>query len=99
MLDEGHADEISDFSTEEAAFFVEAHGALERLGGIEGDARAPFGDQVFAGVTRESRTAASARALTKSGNHTGESQGTGIRNSTSGSLSERGHLTVAQSAA
>src|SRR5229473_4374562 len=56
-------------------------------------------DQAFVGVTRESRTAESARVLTRSGNHTGESHGTGIKNNTSGSLSERGHRTVAQSAA
>jgi len=48
VFDEGHAEEIGNFSGEvEAVFFVKAHGALERLGGIERNARAPYGDQVF----------------------------------------------------
>src|SRR3979409_263836 len=48
VLDEGHAEEIGDFpGTRKTVFFVEAHGALERLGSIERDARAPFGEQMF----------------------------------------------------
>jgi hypothetical protein len=54
--------------------------------------------QFFVAATLVSRTAATARPLTMRGNHTGDNHGTGIRNSTSGSLSETGHLTVAQSA-
>ena len=51
---------------------------------------------IRSGFTRVNRTAKTARMLTRSGNHTGASQGTGMRNSTSESLSECGHLTVAQ---
>src|SRR6266702_4718001 len=61
VFDEGHAEEVGDFSGAlEAVFFVEAHGALERLGGIERDARAASAGQVFFdGVEQELRDAAS----------------------------------------
>src|SRR5689334_5434674 len=54
---------------------------------------------LFGGVTRAKRTARIASPLTKSGNHTGEIHGRGIRNKTSGSRSESGQRTVAQSTA
>ena len=39
VLDEGHAKEIGDLSgTTKTVFFVKAHGAPKRLGGVQGDA-------------------------------------------------------------
>src|SRR5207247_431111 len=66
---------------------------------VVNDVFVPPADQLFGGDTRAKRTAAMPRALTRRGNHTGESHGTGIKNSTSGSLTERGQRTVAQRAA
>jgi hypothetical protein len=52
--------------------------------------------QAFPGLLRDSRMATSVRPLTSKGNHTGASQGSGIRNSTSPSLIDCGHRIVAQ---
>src|SRR4029077_18509336 len=60
ILNEGHAEEIGGFpGTTVAIFFIEPHGALEWFGGIERDARTPFGEQVFFdGVQQALRDAA-----------------------------------------
>src|SRR5205814_9558211 len=54
---------------------------------------------LFGGAACAKRTARMARRLTRSGYHTGEIHGRGIRNKTSGSRSDNGQRTVAQSTA
>ncbi len=53
------------------------------------------GRQALVWVRLVSRTAVMTRPLTRSGNQTGENQGTGIRNSTSESVIATGHRMVA----
>jgi hypothetical protein len=68
VLNEGHAEEVGDFSgAVVAVFFVEAHGTVERLSRVEGDAGATRGEQVFFDAVQQSPGDAAAVVFRRDG--------------------------------
>jgi len=68
VFEEGHAEEIIDFAgAAEAEFFVEAHGTLQRRGGVQGDAGAILATKFVFGVGQQFGGDSSALARGKNG--------------------------------